>query len=704
MFFPYITGKNFAFRILVEVGLAAWVLLALYDRDYRPRFSWIAVFGTALLLIMFFADLFGEYAPKSFWSNFERMDGYVTLVHFFVYFLLLGTVIRTQRMWNYFLQTSLAVATYVAMYGLAQSTGMIAGIDRVDSTLGNAAYMAVYMLFHIFILLLLSFETRSWLLRILYSAVGVLFAYILLETGTRGTFIGLVVGLAVTVAYIALFGRKYPELRKLAVFGSVILIICAGTFYLMRDSEFVRNSGSLNRIASISIEKDLAVRTTIWGMAMEGVKQRPILGWGQSNFNYVFNTEYKPSLANQEQWFDRVHNIFFDWLIAGGILGFVAYFGILFSALYYLFWRPLFSNDDSFTFMERAVLLGILAGYFTHNLVVFDNIVSYMFYAVILAFIHNKVSTNIKSIDGYILDRAVVTTMVAPVVAVVAFSVIYLVNIPSILAAQDMIDALQTKDLNVRFAEFESALDRGSFADQEINEQLVGQALAVIQATTLTDEEKTKHLNFVESEFEKMIERKPNDARLHMIFASFYRYINRPDLALKYIDTAAELSPKKPQIRIERGFAYIQAGEKEKAIDSFKEAYELNPEYYKAHAFYIVGAMLADRDDLLEDLFDVNKLNSDKKLRQAFAEEDMLVTVAHETSNYELLKYILEARVEFDPNNAQERTNLAIAYYETGDLNTAVEILNQAIREIPSFKEQGEQFIVELNKGTVKTR
>jgi len=42
-FFPFITGKAFYFRILVEIGVAAWVLLALLDKQYRPRFSWIAV-------------------------------------------------------------------------------------------------------------------------------------------------------------------------------------------------------------------------------------------------------------------------------------------------------------------------------------------------------------------------------------------------------------------------------------------------------------------------------------------------------------------------------------------------------------------------------------------------------------------------------------------------------------------------------------
>ena len=38
-FFPYITGKNFDFRIIVDLVFVAWVVLALADAKYRPRFS-----------------------------------------------------------------------------------------------------------------------------------------------------------------------------------------------------------------------------------------------------------------------------------------------------------------------------------------------------------------------------------------------------------------------------------------------------------------------------------------------------------------------------------------------------------------------------------------------------------------------------------------------------------------------------------------
>src|SRR3989344_3553367 len=94
------------------------------------------------------------------------------------------------------------------------------------------------------------------------------------------------------------------------------------SYLVLYTQNFVKNSPVLSRFASINVEETTTKsRFMIWNMAMQGLKERPILGWGQESFNYVFNKYYDPGMYGQEQWFDRTHNIIFDWLIAGGILG-----------------------------------------------------------------------------------------------------------------------------------------------------------------------------------------------------------------------------------------------------------------------------------------------------------------------------------------------------------------------------------------------
>src|SRR3989344_541512 len=99
-FFPFITGKAFYFRILVEFAVAAWVGLALLDKQYRPRFSWIGATVLAFVVWMFIADAFALNPAKAFWSNFERMEGWVLLIHLLGFFFASRPVLRVGGEWG----------------------------------------------------------------------------------------------------------------------------------------------------------------------------------------------------------------------------------------------------------------------------------------------------------------------------------------------------------------------------------------------------------------------------------------------------------------------------------------------------------------------------------------------------------------------------------------------------------------------------
>src|SRR3989338_2257619 len=112
-FFPFITGKNFTFRIIVEIITGAWFALALIKTEYRPRKSWLLGAFAIFVLIIAIADLNGVYPFKSFWSNYERMDGWVTLAHLFAYFVVASSVLSAQKLWRRLWLTSLGVSVLV---------------------------------------------------------------------------------------------------------------------------------------------------------------------------------------------------------------------------------------------------------------------------------------------------------------------------------------------------------------------------------------------------------------------------------------------------------------------------------------------------------------------------------------------------------------------------------------------------------------
>ena len=232
MFFPYITGKNFSFRILVEVAFAAWVLLALIDKAYRPQLSYILYAILGLVGVMFIANLFGEYAPKSFWSNYERMEGWVTLVHFLMYFIVLGSILKTEKIWNQFFNIALVPAVIMSLYALGQTAGVIdisqGGQWRVDARLGNSTYLGVYMLFHMFIAAWMFVRAKSNGLRYMYGGLFFLFAFILFNTGTRGAVLGLIGGSVLAFSYLALMAPKGASIKKWALGGLVAVVLVAG--------------------------------------------------------------------------------------------------------------------------------------------------------------------------------------------------------------------------------------------------------------------------------------------------------------------------------------------------------------------------------------------------------------------------------------------------------------------------------------------
>jgi O-antigen ligase/tetratricopeptide (TPR) repeat protein len=677
-FFPFITGKNFWFRIIVDVSFVAWVLLALYEPKYRPKWSWLVGGFGALLVVMFFANLFGAHTSSSFWSNFERMDGYVSLVHTFMYFVILGSVMLNEKLWRRLLNVSLAVAFAVALYGLAQYTGVVDGTNRIDSRLGNAAYMAVYMLFHIFIAFWLFVESKKVHMKMLFALLAIMFTFVLIETGTRGTAIGLAVGVFVMSGYIAIFGKQFKEFRKYAIGAFVLLLLVVGGFVAGKDTDFVQDNKNFRRIANISLE-DLEIRSIIWGTAIQGAAERPLLGYGQSNFNFVFNANYDPRLYAQEQWFDRGHNIFIDWLITGGALGLVAYLSIFVAFVWYLLFRPITRNDESFTVLERGVLLGILAGYFTHNLVVFDNIISYIFFAIILGLVHSRVGTPIPQITNAKVDNAIITQFAAPVLTVVLFVGMYFAHSPGMLAAGDIIDGFREPDPLERLEHFKRAIDRDSFAYQEVVEQLAQQTITIVRDQRIDTDTKDLYASYTEEQINKLIEWKPGDARIHVFAGTYYRSVGRFDQAAVEMARARELSPKKQAVIIQQGFVELSRNNLEAAIRYFEDAFLLDERNLEAREYYAAALIQAGRGEEAIALMDSPKVKS------RFARSDYLISNANRAGMTDFLLELFETRVADSPDVVQNWATWAFLQHQNGDKEGALDTLKRGSERLPEF-------------------
>lgn len=699
LFFSFITGKNFAFRIIVEIICAAWALLALIDAQYRPRFSRTYVSLAVFVGVIFLADLFGETPAKSLWSNFERMEGWVTLIHLLLYVTALSAMLNTRKLWTYFFNTILTSAFLTSLVGLGQVMGAVkiaqSGV-RIEAWLGNAIYMAAYMLFAVCIALFMLAESKQKWRKALYAGLALLFVFLLIETGTRGTLVGLAGGALAAGVYMALCSRA-GVLRKIAVGAVAAVLLAGGLFYLARDTSFITESPILSRIASISLAEG-KTRFTIWGIAWEGVKERPILGWGQSNFDYVFDKYYKPSLYAQEAWFDRVHDIVLDWLIAGGFVGFAAYAAVWAAALYAF----LGSCRERFSIAERGLLLGLLIGYGIHNVFVFDNLVSYYLFATVLALIHSRTASDTPRVAAlHVTDRTVYATA-APIAGIALIFCLYFVNIKHLSAGADIIDAIEVisvansrQDLpadrhNILLKrgldEFSSALGRRSFADQEISEQLALYAGQVYASQRATAEIKQAYVQLATDALEKQVALRPAQARTQWFLGNFYRATGQTDKALERLSAAQKLSPSKQSILFDIGTTHILRKEYEMAKQIFREAFELAPEYTVARAHYMAAAIYTDDAALLAEL-------SAPPYEELYYEHDLVLQAYYIIEQYEKMIEILDWRIARRPTDIQLRVSKAAIQRQAGDIAGAVKTLRETAEDFPEFKAQAEQFI-----------
>ncbi len=678
MFFPYISGKNFAFRIIVEIIFAVWVYLAFADVKYRPKFSWLLVSVGVFTGIMFIADIFAEAPVKAFWSNFERMDGWITLIHLFMFMVVASSVLKIEKVWLNLFRTSLALS--IVMDTLVLKEWLVDGSGRVSVTLGNTIYVAVYFLFNFFFALILWYKDviaksedknnlkiifRNWLTYV-YILGAFLCAWGVWRTATRGVILGLIGGLLVSAVLITIFEKKNKVIRMSAVGGIILIFILVAGFFSIKDTEFVKGNIVLNRLATISwsnINGQGQARQYVWPMAIEGFKERPILGWGQDGFNYVFNKYYDSRMYGQEQWFDRAHNMPLDVLVAGGILGLISYLSIFIVALF-IIWK----KREKFGIIDGALLVGLLSGYFFQNLFVFDNLISYLFFFIVLSYIYSRDVENDVPVKNERkgLGEDNLNYIVLPIVCVTLFVSLWYVNIRPINANLYLIKGMQNYQEGVEknLEYFKKALSYNTFANPEIREQLVN-ITPKIYSSDVDQKIKQDFVNLTVDEMNKQISQTPNDARYQLFTGAFLKNMGQYKLAESYLEKAVELSPTKQTMLFELITNLSVLGEKEKVLELSQRAYELDKGFDGAKEYYIASLIL----------------NNDIKTAR-----ELMGETATTTSDVIIRAYLIRAS----------------EFMQKGDKNSAVLEIQKAIKIAPVFKEKGESIIQGIWSGEVK--
>ena len=692
MFFPFITGKNFSFRIIIEVMTALWLALTLFDARYKSRKSWVLVMLAIFVGVVALSSIFGENFYRSFWSNYERMEGLVTYLHLVAYFLVLSGMMKTEKVWTRLFNTTLFASVIMSFYALIQLYGsfQIHQGDRIDATLGNASYLAIYVVFHIFLAMALFYRAKDFK-KWVYLFIIVLESFVLYRTATRGAILGIIGGLLISWLMIAIASpNKKSKLKHIYLLIGVAIVVIG--FMFIKTTSFVKNSPVLNRFATISLtENTTESRLTIWKMSWDGFKEKPLFGWGQENFNLVFNKYYEPILYKQEPWFDRAHNVFFDRLTTNGLFGLLSYVGLFGVALYYLWSKR---RKTGLSVEDSAIFGGVFLAYFFNNLFVFDNLSSLILFVTILAYVNFRAKGLGVITQNEEIKADYGKAVYAVIIGAGAIFIIYIVNIPGIFTSRNIINAFKTNstgDVKGAFELFQKAISYDSFGSMEAREHLSSFAMQVYGNPNVDQALRGKIMLYAISEMKKQNEQYPNDIREMIFLATVYNKAQKYDEAISLLDKAIKIAPKKQQLYFELGTSYLNKGDYENGMATFKKSFDLEQTFEDARKIYAVSAIFAGKESLAEELMKDHGglIQDDERFLKAYAQKN----------NFEKITAILKVFIEKNPTNIQYRLNLAAVYLQKGQRSKSVEQLEKAIEASPSFKKQGEEYISKIKAG-----
>jgi len=710
--FPFVFPKTMVFQVLVEIMFFVWLLLAIEKPEFRPKRSKILFAIATFLAAMFLASLVGVDFAHSFWSNYERMTGLVTLLHYFAFFVVLTSVLKTKKDWLSIFDFFIGASLLVSFVALGQEFGIkafiLADISRLSSTLGNPAYLAAYLLFVLFFAAFMFFQRKSRAARYYYAAVFVFTFIIFFLTQTRGALLAFGGAAILFLLALALWPKGGNEtesllkfrrrIKKISLFALIFFVVIVSLIYLFKDSSFVKNSSTLSRLTGISIkEATTQTRLLAWKLSWKGFLERPVLGWGWENYNVVFNKYYDPMLYPTESWFDRAHDLFFDLLIAGGIFGLLA-FALIFFAVFAVLWRAY--RGGRIDFLNGALFAILSVAYLVQDLFVFDMLFSYLPLFLFLAFINwvGQKNENLPVKEKNLQSSAFLKI----ILAVVLIFLFYVVNLRPALAGFYGIRALslQKQDPEMMLDAFKKSLDYGTFGRFEVRLQLFELAKNMMTSyENLKDKKPTQDfVEFALGEGEKTIKERPLDTRYLLIIGQMNLIASQIDQkyllrANEILDVASKQSPNRQITLYSLGEAKLREGKIEEGIYLFKKAIALNENvqdsYFNlANIYFSIGDIKNGEDVLAQIQQKFGKISAENW--QKFG--NILVN----GSQFDKAIEYIQRAIESSPNSTDFYASLANAYYQKGDKKNAKQAALKVAEIDPSRKEAVDQFIKSL--------
>lgn len=315
IFFPPVFNSyEFPKFIVFVAGVELLMIILLLKTSMRKnkaiplRFDRLTMFVLAFGVVSLIADIFGVDPKVSLVGSQWRYQGFITLATCINLFFLIGLV-KNNIQFKKLLYPTLFVSTFaLCLFALYQGISSYLFHDpriplyqgRIVGTMGNPNFLGGYVA--MMLPFVLFWKKQNFFIGKVVLTI-LMFATILLSDSRSG----LIAAGFVTIYALFHYNNTYYR----SVFITLLfvgLIVVIGTFW-QTSSLFTRDSPWDNR-------------SIIWGEGIAAVSKRPMLGYGQENFELVFPGERNTKV-------DNAHNIFLETAVSSGIVGLILFLGIL---------------------------------------------------------------------------------------------------------------------------------------------------------------------------------------------------------------------------------------------------------------------------------------------------------------------------------------------------------------------------------------
>lgn len=306
-----------AYQILFAVPIIYFTYLAIKNNEFEvPKSAWWLLAFTAVAFISILVNI--ELTPRPS-RNFGKLKYMLYGVGgiFALRFWLKEATDKTKKMLVNVFLLSIVVAGLYACWEI-----FIAGKPRVKGLTDTMryGYGSGMVLLTLLSGILQHDKTKKWL-DIRFGIIAFIIGFIgMYLTYTRGGLLGFLCGLP----FVLYFYKPKLGISLGAI--ALMIVLALGGFYLFGSGNYESRF-----LANKNVNSDV-IRRSMWKAALISIQEKPIIGWGHSNFHTQVNRIKIENDLDAKFYNDaHSHNIFLEIASGTGIIGLFLFLGWLAS-------------------------------------------------------------------------------------------------------------------------------------------------------------------------------------------------------------------------------------------------------------------------------------------------------------------------------------------------------------------------------------